>query len=187
MMFLIIVKAVATEEEYSNTRRIAEEFANGIGKELHEKLVQRSKEHRNWVMLLSMSPCRFNCVVLILITCNIYKISQKSGNGWLTQEIHIRSINGKMCEIYISKKYSKVLEVILSSWPCGGQKNPILKSWMRIPIFYFRFGFHGEKCITFVFSIFFFFHFIINDKFVCWAENRIFYSSFDFKILKIKN
>lgn len=47
--YLDSVKAFVTEEDYVETQRIAVEFMNGVGTELHEKLVQRSKEHRNWL------------------------------------------------------------------------------------------------------------------------------------------
>lgn len=47
--YLDSVKPLVAEKDYLNTKRIAEEFVNGIGKELHEKLIERSNEHRNWL------------------------------------------------------------------------------------------------------------------------------------------
>lgn len=51
-LFCISVKAVVTENEYLHTEAVAEEFMNGIGKDLQGKLIERSKEHRNWVIYL---------------------------------------------------------------------------------------------------------------------------------------
>ncbi|XP_045081942.1 peroxisomal carnitine O-octanoyltransferase-like [Coregonus clupeaformis] len=39
----------ATEEEYQVTAAILKRFGEGIGKDLHQKLLQRGRTHRNWL------------------------------------------------------------------------------------------------------------------------------------------
>lgn len=43
------LKPFGNAEELANSRRIIEKFKNGIGKELHSVLLERTKIHRNWV------------------------------------------------------------------------------------------------------------------------------------------
>lgn len=43
------LKPFGNAEELANSRRIIEKFKNGIGKELHSVLLERTKKHRNWV------------------------------------------------------------------------------------------------------------------------------------------
>lgn len=50
--FFFIVKPFANEEEYKKTEEIVQKFKNGIGGELHEKLLERAKGKRNWVFML---------------------------------------------------------------------------------------------------------------------------------------
>lgn len=50
--FFFIVKPFANEEEYKKTEEIVKKFQNGIGEKLHQKLVERAKEKRNWVCML---------------------------------------------------------------------------------------------------------------------------------------
>lgn len=45
------VKPFLNEEEYQRTEDIVKKFENGIGKELHQKLVERAKTRRNWVCI----------------------------------------------------------------------------------------------------------------------------------------
>ncbi|XP_054716544.1 peroxisomal carnitine O-octanoyltransferase-like [Uloborus diversus] len=47
--YLDSVKSFASEEELEHTRRVVNDFEHGIGKELHVKLMERSKHHRNWL------------------------------------------------------------------------------------------------------------------------------------------
>lgn len=47
--YLESVKPFANEEEYKKTEEIVKKFQNGIGEKLHQKLVERAKEKRNWL------------------------------------------------------------------------------------------------------------------------------------------
>ncbi|XP_064456216.1 peroxisomal carnitine O-octanoyltransferase-like isoform X2 [Ornithodoros turicata] len=47
--YLSSVKALVSEEELFVTKSLAEEFEQGIGAELHEKLLQRAKDSPNWL------------------------------------------------------------------------------------------------------------------------------------------
>lgn len=52
MHFFFTVKPFASEEEYKKTEEIAQKFQSGIGKTLHQKLLERAKGKRNWVFIL---------------------------------------------------------------------------------------------------------------------------------------
>lgn len=43
------VHPFASEAEFKATVEIVRKFREGVGKELHQKLLQRAKERRNWV------------------------------------------------------------------------------------------------------------------------------------------
>lgn len=43
------MKPHVTDEEYRQTEFIVQQFASGIGKELHKKLVEKASKERNWV------------------------------------------------------------------------------------------------------------------------------------------
>ncbi|XP_037692499.1 peroxisomal carnitine O-octanoyltransferase isoform X2 [Choloepus didactylus] len=47
--YLESVKPFANEEEFKKTEEIVEEFKNGIGEKLHQKLLERAKGKRNWL------------------------------------------------------------------------------------------------------------------------------------------
>uniref|UniRef100_A0A3Q2I3R7 Peroxisomal carnitine O-octanoyltransferase n=1 Tax=Equus caballus TaxID=9796 RepID=A0A3Q2I3R7_HORSE len=47
--YLESVKPFANEEEYKKTEEIVRKFKNGIGGELHQKLLERAKGKRNWL------------------------------------------------------------------------------------------------------------------------------------------
>ncbi|XP_059568186.1 peroxisomal carnitine O-octanoyltransferase isoform X3 [Myotis daubentonii] len=47
--YLESVKPFANEEEYKKTEEIVKKFQNGIGEKLHQKLLERAKEKRNWL------------------------------------------------------------------------------------------------------------------------------------------
>lgn len=49
--FLFTVKPFLNQEEYQRTEDIVKKFENGIGKELHQKLLERAKTRRNWVRI----------------------------------------------------------------------------------------------------------------------------------------
>ncbi|KAM5302946.1 peroxisomal carnitine O-octanoyltransferase isoform 1-T4 [Glossophaga mutica] len=47
--YLESVKPFANEEEYKKTEEIVQKFQNGIGEKLHQKLIERAKQKRNWL------------------------------------------------------------------------------------------------------------------------------------------
>ena len=42
-----------TADEYRQTEFIVQQFASGVGKELHRKLLDRAKTERNWVSFVA--------------------------------------------------------------------------------------------------------------------------------------
>nr|XP_046188412.1 peroxisomal carnitine O-octanoyltransferase-like isoform X8 [Oncorhynchus gorbuscha] len=51
--YLDAVRPFATEEEYQVTAAVVKRFGEGIGKDLHQKLLQRARTRRNWVHTLN--------------------------------------------------------------------------------------------------------------------------------------
>ncbi|KAF5927849.1 hypothetical protein HPG69_000755 [Diceros bicornis minor] len=47
--YLESVKPFANEKEYKKTEEIVKKFQNGIGRELHQKLLERAKGKKNWL------------------------------------------------------------------------------------------------------------------------------------------
>ena len=47
-------KPHVSTEKYLHTKKIVDQFGKGIGKELHEKLLQHSKGKGNWVILIKL-------------------------------------------------------------------------------------------------------------------------------------
>eukprot|EP00057_Strongylocentrotus_purpuratus_P031781 XP_785639.4 PREDICTED: peroxisomal carnitine O-octanoyltransferase [Strongylocentrotus purpuratus] len=47
--YLDSVKPLTTDEEYKETERIVGEFGQGIGQELHKKLLERARARKNWL------------------------------------------------------------------------------------------------------------------------------------------
>lgn len=45
------MKPFLNQEEYQRTEDIVKKFESGIGKELHQKLLERAKTRRNWVCI----------------------------------------------------------------------------------------------------------------------------------------
>lgn len=43
------LKPFGTEAQLSNSRRVIDEFRNGVGKQLHAVLEERAKTTKNWV------------------------------------------------------------------------------------------------------------------------------------------
>ena len=52
--YLDSIKPHVTDEEFLNTKKITESFAENEGPILHQRLVERSKTHRNWVNKVSV-------------------------------------------------------------------------------------------------------------------------------------
>ncbi|XP_021443882.2 peroxisomal carnitine O-octanoyltransferase-like [Oncorhynchus mykiss] len=51
--YLDAVRPFVTEEEYQVTAAVVKRFGEGIDKDLHQKLLQRARTHRNWVHTLN--------------------------------------------------------------------------------------------------------------------------------------
>lgn len=47
--YLEAVRPFTTEVEFKNTAAIAKQFGDGVGRDLHQKLLQRAKSQRNWL------------------------------------------------------------------------------------------------------------------------------------------
>ncbi|XP_073438024.1 peroxisomal carnitine O-octanoyltransferase isoform X2 [Dendrobates tinctorius] len=60
------VKPFLNEEEYKMTCRIVKDFGNGIGKELHQKLLERARTRKNWILLG---------------TCHLYTVFEETWQG----------------------------------------------------------------------------------------------------------
>uniref|UniRef100_A0A8C7AFS9 Carnitine O-octanoyltransferase n=1 Tax=Neovison vison TaxID=452646 RepID=A0A8C7AFS9_NEOVI len=50
--YLEAVKPFANKEEYKKTKEIVQKFQDGIGRKLHQKLLERAKGKRNWVFVI---------------------------------------------------------------------------------------------------------------------------------------
>lgn len=46
-----------TKEELINSRKIIEEFRNGIGQKLQAQLEEKAKKEKNWVSFLNLELC----------------------------------------------------------------------------------------------------------------------------------
>lgn len=51
------VHPFASEEEFRSTEDTVSKFQGGVGKELHQKLLQRAKSRRNWVCIVFLNQC----------------------------------------------------------------------------------------------------------------------------------
>lgn len=51
------VRPFASEEEFQSTEETVRKFQGGVGKELHQKLLQRAKSRRNWVCIVCSNQC----------------------------------------------------------------------------------------------------------------------------------
>ena len=49
LIFNTTAKPFLTDEEFEETEKVVREFGNGVGRTLHEKLVEKSKTTKNWV------------------------------------------------------------------------------------------------------------------------------------------
>lgn len=54
-LFFPPVRPFASEEEFKATEVIVKNFQQGVGKELHQRLLQRAETRRNWVCVSSLN------------------------------------------------------------------------------------------------------------------------------------
>ncbi|XP_061202088.1 peroxisomal carnitine O-octanoyltransferase isoform X1 [Neopsephotus bourkii] len=69
--YLDAVKPFLNQEEYQRTENIVKKFKNGIGKELHEKLLERAKTRRNWLEDWWLNVAYLDLRISTQIHCNI--------------------------------------------------------------------------------------------------------------------
>lgn len=55
--YLESTKPFVDDQEYEKTRRIVQEFENGIGAKLHEILNEKALKERNWVSMTGKMVC----------------------------------------------------------------------------------------------------------------------------------
>lgn len=70
-MFSFLVKPHLTREEYLQTQFLVNEFASGVGKDLHRKLETRAKNMRNWVLII---------IIVIVFVCFFFF---EAGDNWV--------------------------------------------------------------------------------------------------------
>ncbi|PKU34859.1 peroxisomal carnitine o-octanoyltransferase [Limosa lapponica baueri] len=66
-----VVKPFLNEEEYKRTEDIVKKFENGIGKELHQKLLERAKTRRNWLEDWWLNVAYLDLRISTQIHCNM--------------------------------------------------------------------------------------------------------------------
>ncbi|XP_064022938.1 peroxisomal carnitine O-octanoyltransferase isoform X2 [Pogoniulus pusillus] len=69
--YLEAVKPFLNDEEYQRTQETVERFGNGIGKELHQKLLERAKTRRNWLEEWWLNVAYLDLRLATQIHCNI--------------------------------------------------------------------------------------------------------------------
>ncbi|NXA67778.1 OCTC octanoyltransferase, partial [Mohoua ochrocephala] len=69
--YLDAVKPFLNEEEYQRTEDIVKNFENGIGKELHQKLLERAKMRRNWLEDWWLNVAYLDLRISTQIHCNM--------------------------------------------------------------------------------------------------------------------
>ncbi|NXO64106.1 OCTC octanoyltransferase, partial [Phainopepla nitens] len=69
--YLDAVKPFLNQEEYQRTEDIVKKFENGIGKELHQKLLERAKMRRNWLEDWWLNVAYLDLRISTQIHCNM--------------------------------------------------------------------------------------------------------------------
>ncbi|NXM37412.1 OCTC octanoyltransferase, partial [Oxyruncus cristatus] len=69
--YLDAVKPFLNQEEYRRTEDIVKKFENGIGKELHQKLLERAKMRRNWLEDWWLNVAYLDLRISTQIHCNM--------------------------------------------------------------------------------------------------------------------
>ncbi|NWR53327.1 OCTC octanoyltransferase, partial [Regulus satrapa] len=69
--YLDAVKPFLNQEEYQRTEDIVKKFENGVGKELHQKLLERAKMRRNWLEDWWLNVAYLDLRISTQIHCNM--------------------------------------------------------------------------------------------------------------------
>ncbi|NXF03069.1 OCTC octanoyltransferase, partial [Smithornis capensis] len=69
--YLDAVKPFLNQEEYQRTEDIVKKFENGIGRELHQKLLERAKMRRNWLEDWWLNVAYLDLRISTQIHCNM--------------------------------------------------------------------------------------------------------------------
>uniref|UniRef100_A0A8C5T8U9 Peroxisomal carnitine O-octanoyltransferase n=1 Tax=Malurus cyaneus samueli TaxID=2593467 RepID=A0A8C5T8U9_9PASS len=69
--YLDAVKPFLNQEEYQRTEDIVKKFENGIGKQLHQKLLERAKMRRNWLEDWWLNVAYLDLRIATQIHCNM--------------------------------------------------------------------------------------------------------------------
>ncbi|NXM54043.1 OCTC octanoyltransferase, partial [Illadopsis cleaveri] len=69
--YLDAVKPFLNQEEYQRTKDIVKKFENGIGKELHQKLLERARMRRNWLEDWWLNVAYLDLRISTQIHCNM--------------------------------------------------------------------------------------------------------------------
>ncbi|XP_051465450.1 peroxisomal carnitine O-octanoyltransferase isoform X2 [Apus apus] len=84
--YLDSVKPFLSQEEYQRTENIVKKFENGIGKELHQKLLERAKTRRNWLEDWWLNVAYLDLRIPTQIYCNIGGPSPFIEHCWPVKE-----------------------------------------------------------------------------------------------------
>ena len=69
----IAVEPFLTEDEFMKTKQVVKEFENGVGKKLHDQLVQRASKKKNWVSYVCVFNIMFPFFKVVLgLLCLIF-------------------------------------------------------------------------------------------------------------------
>ncbi|NWR28898.1 OCTC octanoyltransferase, partial [Tachuris rubrigastra] len=69
--YLDAVKPFLNKEEYQRTEDVVKKFENGLGKELHQKLLERAKMRRNWLEDWWLNVAYLDLRISTQIHCNM--------------------------------------------------------------------------------------------------------------------
>ncbi|KAM6315274.1 peroxisomal carnitine O-octanoyltransferase [Aegotheles albertisi] len=84
--YLDSVKPFLNQEEYQRTENIVKNFENGIGKELHQKLLERAKTRRNWLEDWWLNAAYLDLRISTQIYCNMGGSSPFLNHLWPPKE-----------------------------------------------------------------------------------------------------
>ncbi|KAF4800617.1 peroxisomal carnitine O-octanoyltransferase isoform X3 [Turdus rufiventris] len=110
--YLDAVKPFLNEEEYQRTEDIVKKFENGIGKELHQKLLERAKMRRNWLEDWWLNVAYLDLRISTQIHCNMGGPGPYIEHCWPPKEG--TQINRACVNIWHTLKYWELLRVQLT-------------------------------------------------------------------------